>query len=212
MVSMANGRDNTINPYTVLGVKADASSNDMKAAYRRRAKDTHPDVGGSTQEFNDVKLAHSVLSDPDRRERYDRTGEIEEPEPNNIEQGALERIGVMLQVVLEATPDPNDRDLVALMKAHLIAEIKTANDRLKVTQRSIQRAEKMRGRFRRKSPGDNPIHGILEWQINALKKALGSGEAAIKQREWAIELLNDYNFANDFSKGPLQVRRRVPNG
>jgi curved DNA-binding protein CbpA len=98
----------------IAGGKVASRASCHRTAYRRRAKHTHPDVGGSTQEFNDVKLAHSVLSDADRRERYDRTGEIEEPEPGNIEQGALERIGVMLKAVLEATPDPNERDLVAL--------------------------------------------------------------------------------------------------
>jgi curved DNA-binding protein CbpA len=70
---------NGIDPYAVLGVKADATADDVKAAYWRRAKDTHPDVGGSSREFSDVKLAHAVLSDAERRERYDRTGQVEEP-------------------------------------------------------------------------------------------------------------------------------------
>ena len=63
--------------YDVLGVDAGASADEIKAAYWRRAKNAHPDTGGSAQEFGDVKLAHAVLSDPERRARYDRTGEVE---------------------------------------------------------------------------------------------------------------------------------------
>ena len=68
----------------------------------------------------------------------------------------------------------------------------------------------MRGRFRRKKLGEDPIKGILEWQISTLKKAVDSGETAIKQRERAVALLSDYDFANDISKGPFRVRRAVP--
>jgi curved DNA-binding protein CbpA len=207
---MANRTKNTINPYAVLEVKANATADDVKAAYRRRAKATHPDIGGSSREFGDVKLAHAVLSDTERRERYDRTGDVEEPEPDNTEQGALERIAAMLKVVLEAEPDPNERDLVALMKAHLVSEVEAANSKLKVTRRSVQRAEQMRGRFRRKKLGDDPIKGILEWQISALKNAVDLVEAAIKQRERAVELLSDYDFANEISTGAFRVRRGVP--
>ena len=207
---MTDRTSTSIDPYAVLGVKADATADDVKAAYRLCAKNTHPDRGGSSREFSDVKLAHAVLSDAKRRERYDRTGHIEEPEPDNTEQGALERIGVMLKAVLEAEPDPNERDLVAVMKAHLVAEIEATRGKLNVTRRALQRAERMRGRFRRKKPGDNPIEGIVEWQIRDLNRAVNSGEAAIKQREHAIELLNDYNFANDISTGAIRLRRGVP--
>ena len=207
---MGNRTSNSIDPYAVLGLEADATADDIRAAYRRCAKNTHPDTGGSSPEFTDVNLAHAVLSDAKRRERYDRTGQVEEPGPDNTEQGALERIGVMLKLILEAEPDPIERDLVALMNAHLTAEIEATRGKLKMTRRSIQRAERMRGRFRRKKPGDNPIEAILEWQISALNKAVDASEAAIKQSEHAIELLNDYNFANDISTGPIRLRRGVP--
>jgi curved DNA-binding protein CbpA len=207
---MASRSKNTIDPYAVLGLKANATTDDVKAAYKRRAKSTHPDTGGSSQEFGDVKLAHDVLSDTERRKRYDRTGETEEPEPDNVEQGALERLAAMLKVVLEAEPDPNERDLVDLMKAHLVAEIEAANGKLKVTRRSVQRAEQMRGRFRPRKLGNDPIKSILEWQISTLKKAVHAGETAIKQREHAAELLTNYDFANDISKGPFSVRRGIP--
>lgn len=65
--------------YEVLGVQRDASSDEIKKAFRRLARDTHPDAnpGDSAAEarFREVAEAYEVLSDPQRRDRYDR-GEV----------------------------------------------------------------------------------------------------------------------------------------
>jgi molecular chaperone DnaJ len=61
-----------INYYEVLGVPREASQEEIRNAYRRLAKDRHPDrVGGSTEEFSLLQEAHAVLSDPNRRRRHD---------------------------------------------------------------------------------------------------------------------------------------------
>lgn len=60
------------NHYEVLGVPADATAADIKAAYRRAALDSHPDRGGDPERFHAVVRANEVLSDPAARARYDR--------------------------------------------------------------------------------------------------------------------------------------------
>jgi DnaJ-class molecular chaperone len=68
-------------PYTTLGVARNASAEDLKKAYRRLAKKLHPDLnpGNKTteQQFKEVTAAYELLSDPEKRARYDR-GEIDE--------------------------------------------------------------------------------------------------------------------------------------
>jgi curved DNA-binding protein CbpA len=184
-----------VGQYDVLGVDAGASAEEIKAAYWRLAKKSHPDAGGSAQEFGDVKLAHAVLSDPERRARYDRARALEEPEPNNVEQGELGLIGIMLEAALLSENDPTEWDLVAVMKAVFFTQIAEVNRKLKVTRRSIERAGRMRGRFRRNKPGENTIERVLEWKIAALKRSACKSEAALKQRQRAIELLSKYDFA-----------------
>lgn len=61
--------------YRVLGVSPDASEEDIKRAYRRRARESHPDAGGDEEDFKEVQHAYQVLSDPRRRARYDRFGD-----------------------------------------------------------------------------------------------------------------------------------------
>lgn len=61
--------------YEVLGVARTASPEEIKKAYRRRARESHPDTGGDEEVFKRVTHAHQVLSDPERRARYDRFGD-----------------------------------------------------------------------------------------------------------------------------------------
>ena len=61
-----------INYYEVLGVPREASQDEIRNAYRRLAKDRHPDrAGGSSEEFSLLQEAHAVLSDPNRRRQHD---------------------------------------------------------------------------------------------------------------------------------------------
>ena len=75
-------RENALaaDPYTILGVKKDASQNEIQKAYRRLAKKLHPDLNPGNkkaeEEFKEVSAAYDLLGDAEKRARFDR-GEID---------------------------------------------------------------------------------------------------------------------------------------
>ncbi|MFS8033962.1 putative DnaJ domain, Chaperone J-domain superfamily [Helianthus anomalus] len=59
--------------YGILGISMEATGSEIKTAYRRLARTSHPDVNDSSgEEFMKIHAAYSTLSDPDKRADYDR--------------------------------------------------------------------------------------------------------------------------------------------
>ncbi|TKJ19638.1 J domain-containing protein [Blastococcus sp. CCUG 61487] len=78
--------------YEVLGVSRDAGADEIQQAYRRLARQNHPDVNkdpGAEERFKEINEAYSALSDPEMRKRYDRFGEDFRRVPEDWE----ERVG-----------------------------------------------------------------------------------------------------------------------
>jgi DnaJ-class molecular chaperone len=69
------------NPYETLGVAANATEDEIRKAYRKAAKETHPDLNPGNRQaekrFKEINAAHDIIGDPEKRRRYD-AGEIDE--------------------------------------------------------------------------------------------------------------------------------------
>ena len=60
--------------YEVLGVKKDASADEIKKSFRKKAVQHHPDKGGDEAKFKEINEAYEVLKDQQKRQRYDQFG------------------------------------------------------------------------------------------------------------------------------------------
>lgn len=68
-------------PYAVLGVARDASADEIKSAYRKLARQYHPDVNkdpGAEDKFKEIGEAYSILSDENRKAQFDRYGRVDD--------------------------------------------------------------------------------------------------------------------------------------
>ena len=60
-----------MNYYEILGIKENASQDDIKKAYKKLAMTHHPDRGGDNKKFQEISQAYETLSDPQKRSQYD---------------------------------------------------------------------------------------------------------------------------------------------
>ena len=68
--------------YEVLGVNKNSTADEIKKAYRKLAKEHHPDKGGDETLFKEISEAYEILSDNDKKARYDRFGHLDDNRGN----------------------------------------------------------------------------------------------------------------------------------
>jgi curved DNA-binding protein CbpA len=193
-----------IDLYQVLGVKRAAGRKDIHKAYRRKAKTSHPDGGGSVEAFNELVTAYGVLSDAKRRERYDETGEIDPPRPDNFDGGAIEIIAQKLGLIIHAEHDVTSMDVAALIEQAIRDDIAERKSSIAHQRRAVERVTKLRARAKRKANGaDNLMARVLDWHEASIKNHIKKSEESVCSLERALEILEDYSFADDLA--PLKA-------
>lgn len=191
--------------YEVLGVKRGAARKDIHKAYRRKAKTAHPDSGGSVEAFNELVTAYSVLSDARARAKYDETGEIEPPRPDNFDGGAIEIIAEKLGLVIHAEHDLETMDVGALIEQAIRDDIAARKASVVHQQRAAERLAALRARTKRKAEGnDNLVARVLDWHEVAIRNHIKKHEDSVRFLERALEILQDYSFADDLAAVPAE--------
>ena len=68
--------------YKILGIERGASADEIQKAYRKAARENHPDLNpddkSAKERFQEVQSAYEVLNDPEKRQMYDRYGDAYE--------------------------------------------------------------------------------------------------------------------------------------
>ncbi len=183
--------------YSALGVDPASSAADIKKAYRRRARETHPDHGGDREKFEEVSRAALVLMDPDKRAKYDRTGDAEDSPKVPVSQQASELLSVIVSAIIDGDEDPFACDLIDRMDAYLKKQIRLMTDKSRNLERKRARAQKMASKFKRKKPGANMLARFADDRIKSMSGMIEKIAEAIAVHEEARKQLKDYSFERD---------------
>jgi curved DNA-binding protein CbpA len=181
-------------PYDTLGVPRDASDDEIKDAYRRKARDTHPDKGGTEGAFQPVQRAYAILSSPGRRSEWDRTGrDPGDPDLRDPQTDALRRLAGIFLGAVDQT-DPDRQDVIAVVHAALAEMDRHAATQMLKLRTSIRKYERAQKRLRVAKGKENQLTSILAAQIKACQEAVARGEKELEGVAAMRALLGDYGW------------------
>lgn len=189
--------------YDLLGVSETATPEEIKKAYREKAKMVHPDTGGSRanpEKFGALVRAYDVLSDAQRRARYDETGiEDESTTSDNKHAIVLQEIqGAVLNIIkqLVAQNLPVSRaDVIGLADQAFAQNIQRIKGQRDDHVRELTQFQDAQERFRcKKGDEQNLLKRMMGVQIAACQQTLDRIDADVVKFETAREMLKDYSF------------------
>jgi curved DNA-binding protein CbpA len=183
--------------YSTLGVPPDASPAEIKAAYKRKAKETHPDAGGDPASFQQVALAHRILSDGEKRARYDETGKADE-EVDTLDTAALSIIGGLVEEITQQIVQRDDLqfvDLAKQMRDRLKGQQARAEENIAEAKKFEKKAVALRKRFKAKAKkGPDYIGNMLDGKVTTCRNAIRAGEDHLARLKRAAEILDDVDY------------------
>lgn len=196
--------------YDALGVDRKADRAEIRKAYRRKSKKTHPDAGGSVESFAIISLAHDVLTDEWRRKRYDETGAAESAKVDNslgeAIQAAVSAMDEALTVCANCGIDPLTIDLVADTMKTLEIKIEASKNLEAKLKEVLALNRKIRDRLSVKS-GTNFLGASLDQKIAELERRLEAAKAEREKLKRAMAIVKAHKF--DWTRAEYSDRNRM---
>jgi DnaJ-class molecular chaperone len=185
----------TLDLYETLGIDRDANAADIKSAYRRLAKEHHPDIcpddPDAEQRFLDITEAYEVLSDPDTRATYDETGHFDQSAAANSRGMVAECLINLFDACLaNMQVYQSDTDIFVGMRLAVTSTIKQAHEDIDTTQALKESLEGLRERLRYKGQGEDFIAARLDLHINNMAERITNIQGQLRTSEAALSELS----------------------
>ena len=181
--------------YETIGVHETATSEEIKKAYRERSKELHPYANdGNDKGFAKLAKAYEVLSDPERRKKYDETGI--DTENNEAEQVNSIMAGLTL-AFLEHAPSVKTESLTDFVKKQVKEQLGNAKSAVTKLEKEIDRAENAKNRIVRKELGHNLILSVFENKISEARTNIVRHNEAVLLFDKVLEEIESYSYLVD---------------
>ena len=188
-----------MDPYQELGVKRDATPEEVKRAYRKKAHKAHPDKGGTKEKFHAVQKSYEILADPDRRKRFDQTGDADAPTMDPRE-AAMRDIAAMFLQLVNSCSDVEHTNIVELVKQNIEIGVRERKGKIVQLKTGIEKRERALKRVKRKTAGPNHFGVFLQNDIAAHHQAIAKLEGECEQASIMLEMLAEYEYTADIQR------------
>lgn len=185
------------NLYNTLGINENASPEEIKSAYEDKAKENHPDKdGGSHEKMQAVNKAYKILSDPQKRDRYDKTGNSEEGASFDDKFHSL--VNQVLMSMIDKAQDIRRYNIVSHFNNYINENIASIKKAKHDTQKEIKKLEEVKKRI--KSKKDKTFITIIDQHIHDKKKYMNIADIDIEFLTKAKEVISEYQYDTSVSE------------
>lgn len=182
--------------YADLGLEPNASPEAIEAAWRNAAKQHHPDAGGDREAFERASRAISILRDPERRERYDRTGD-DGTEPDRSQSVIVEILIKAFEEALSQTSQPNQSDVAAMMRHAIQQQMEHLKVQRSQIKAALQQVQNARTRIHVKRGQTNFIANMLDARALAHERQIEDVDRLEGLARQAFSLAENYSWQID---------------
>lgn len=180
--------------YQELDLPRDCSFDDIKQQYRILAGIHHPDKGGDEEKFKKIKFAYEVLSDPDRRSEYDKSGNTQNaPDIKNQARQNLSQIFFGLL----PTFDPASGDIIEIIKHEITGAIESISNNKTESNTYITKLELVKSKIRKKDTDidpDNLFYSFIDSQLEVRRNDLNNMDKRVEIAKEMLKILDDYSY------------------
>lgn len=188
-----------MNPYEVLGLHKDVSSQEIKTKYRELSMVHHPDKGGDASIFAKIAVAYKILSNPEKKAQFDKDGFIEPDEIFLKEQMRARVIRIVEDWVTQTVQGKCNITLVRFFNVQIKGgreQLNASKDHLKQVRKLIKTTLK---KLSYNNTNQSIAHTIIKQKLHLLKADINNTENEIKVIELVAEELRKYIYKEDSS-------------
>lgn len=198
--------------YAELGIprQPPPSSEQIRAAYRKRSKRAHPDGGGSVEEFQRVTTAMQVLTDAERRRAYDETGRVEEAPVDDLGARALQFLFGQIDFVVAQVEARglylDDVDVPGDVRRGFEEKLRQIAQAERQIEKNRDLAERIASKFRSKRGKADRIGPMYRAKAKGFAANLVACGRDREMVNRALEILGEHEF-----QGGGRTAQRAPN-
>lgn len=198
--------------YDTLGVKPDASPDEIVMAYRKACRQLHPDrSGGNSDKMAAVNRAYQCLRDPETRQAYDATGHDPADQP-----GKADAAQSLLHDLFAGAISRVDGDPVSWITEQIHQMRTNAAARSRGLRQGIEHLKRQRDRVVTQDGAPNLYQAIIDQRIAAEQAEVEKMAGAMELAELALVQLQSYSYvppepsAHSASSNPFESFERSP--
>ena len=188
-----------IDLYKILDINETATKEEIKKAFRKKAKSCHPDhQGGNSDKFSEINEAHAILINDKKRKLYDETGQTDDNLKSKIIGAAHDRLSkFFLEIIAKKKDAIFQTDIINLIEKNIFNFIKQNEGIIYDMKNEEKHLKKIKKKIKYKGRNVNLFSVILEDKIKHCKFTIYQAKFDIKIFNKMSKMLKDFEFKFD---------------